>query len=245
MGWVTKLVFWIIPLIVLIILTIAFFGDKSLFTELKLATKDIQEGLPDVGLGLDELKGEKIVFNDQQSKAINSMKEKIILMEGKKDCFLNCGGFPQLGEQGASIEMEWTNDSSGSHSSFTFFGGVGGKQILTGLYFDTKLKPCVIGGTDAISQSFYESYIKSQKTSTFPHYLEIPKLRIFSDGDNKIVYSGFTTYLESSLLYTYDGTQLCFFPTRHEWIGEYEAEGIDNDWFTDDIAWQSKVKYCQ
>lgn len=227
MGWLNKLVFWIIPLIVLIILIIAFYGDDSLFAELKSAVQGVVDIAPTVNVGLEEIESEQPSVNEAQEKAILDLKEALEKMSGQEECFLDFGDLPSL--ENAGIEMV----NLGGKTSFNTYGGEGGKQIVTELSFDLDFKPCVIAGDARITENFFNHFINGLEKKE-NHYREVNKIIISNDGDNIISVPNLVSndFESEGWLYTPGNKIVCFFPTNK--VKNYDQDGLANEWFSEE-----------
>lgn len=229
---VQKLITYIIPIIVLILLIIVFFGPEKGFTKLK----EITSKLPDVKIGLPQTTGEKPVLPEAHAEAINNLKKAIDTMaDATKSCFylynpsfMAGNGFPLLREKGTSIIL--TKETGGTR--LTVKGGIDGLQeISSDLLRDSQdvpldVSPCVISGVSSTStifkerntipQDFYNTWIEPTDYEA-DHYLPVQTIEIKTIGDeNKIQYNngGFLDFNDGGFVYTPDDKHICFFPTK-------------------------------
>ncbi len=212
MDFINKLVFWVIPLVVLVILVIAFFGEESMFEGLKLAAKDIQETIP-VGIGAETIKPESPAIHAEHQTAIDQLKSAIEKMKGKDNCFMNYGQLPPLGAGGTSIVFEKGIDTY----RMTILGGESG--VIEIVSYDLgNIKPCVIAGKTPsdldVAEMFYNNFLKEPAETGEMYYKPSDSLTIKYNGKNKVFHdSGSNSLEDGGWLYTPDGKHICFFPT--------------------------------
>ena len=222
MGFVNKLVFWIIPLIFLIIIVVAFFGEESLFDSVKRVVKGITSIVPEVGIGAQTTPGEKPVLPADHKAAINSLRETMEAMKGKENCVAQYKPkLPPLGKPGTSIVFE--KAPVGYHVIIK--GGKEGVQDILDEAFDLNdIHLCVIAG-DLVAQSFYVSALTSDQGK--PTFKEINALSISFDSENRIQYDGGNSELrDNGWLYTPGENNICFFPTMDSSLEDYNNLGL-------------------
>ncbi len=241
MGAATRIVFYIIPLVLLIVVIVILFGQSGAWEDLKdavLGTIAFSEKvLPTVKVGLEEQKAD-VSIPDVHKKEIEKLSAavKSMLGKGKENCFANYGGFSDLGEQGTSLAFELKGDKT----ALTVLGGAGGGQIITPLYPEFPgMKPCVIAGTFGESKNFFDYFISGKENLIHPYYRGVNSITIFystqrfngnriSAADAKIV----NKLEDKGWLFTPDGQNVCFFPTND--VSDFDNGGIDNDYFTEE-----------
>ncbi|MBS3123610.1 hypothetical protein J4437_03155 [Candidatus Woesearchaeota archaeon] len=259
MGWEGKLIFWIIPLVALVILVMIYFGDNSLFEELKMNVGGIldtsKKFLPDVKLGEDELQANKPTIPEEQFQAIEKLKQIILSMktDAQKNTQSNCfgnyldlnylnsqgppldygtgGGLPALG----STIIELKEENGDTYLKIKGIGPGGNWE-----YSNEKLErvtPCVIAGADNVAENFYRSFINTEKAGSISnYYLDVDQITIFQDGTNKITFTKESQSITNEIkdggwLFTPDGNRICFFPTADYWWAEADDEGLEERFF--------------
>lgn len=254
MGAATRIVFYIIPLVLLLVVVVILFGESGAWEDLKDAVSGAQKFLPEVKVGLEEQKAD-VSIPDVHKKEIEKLQATLESMvgEGKENCFANYGKLSDLGEQGTSLTFE----SKDNKTTLTVRGGAGGKQTITGLYHEfSGMKPCVIAGTFGESKNFFDNFIYGKEKLIHPYYRGVSSLTIFysTQGFNGNRISAADAQVVNKLedngwLFTPDGQNVCFFPTND--ASDFDDDGIDNDYFTEEqensipqrIA-EGKLKLC-
>ncbi len=241
MGAATRIIFYLIPLVFLIIVTVIFFGQKGAWEDLKDAVLSAKEIFPEVKVGLEEQKADVSIpalHQEQIGKLLETIKS--MLGPGKENCFANYGGFTDLGEKGTSLTLELKGDKT----ILTVRGGAGGKQIITDLYQEfSAVVPCAIAGPGDVSERFFNYFIKGEEKLLYPYYHPVNSLAIFygarggdgnrisvGDFDSDTVNDEADNLEDNGWLFTPDGQHICFFPTNK--ISNFDDDGIANEWFT-------------
>ena len=241
MGAATRIVFYIIPLVLLIVVVVILFGESGAWEDLKdavLGTIAFSEKvLPTVKVGLEEQKAD-VSIPDVHKKEIEKLSAamKSMLGKGKENCFADYGKLSDLGEKGTSLTFE----SKGDKTVLTVRGGAGGKQIITDLYQEfSGMNPCVIAGTFGESRNFFDYFINDKEKLIHPYYRAVSSVTIFysTQGFNGNRISSADAQLINKLedngwLFTPDGQNVCFFPTND--VSDFDNGGIDNDYFTEE-----------
>ncbi len=241
MGSSTRIVFYIITLVLLFVVVVILFGQSGAWEDLKeavLGTIEFSEKvLPTVKVGLEEQKAD-VSIPDVHQKEIEKLRAAMqgMLGKGKENCFANYGKLPDLGEQGTSLTLELKDDKT----TLTVRGGAGGKQIITGLYQEfSGMKPCVIAGTFGESKNFFDYFINGKEKLIHPYYRAVNSVTIFysTQGFNGNRISAADANVVNKLeddgwLFTPDGQNVCFFPTND--VSDFDDGGIDNDYFTEE-----------
>jgi len=222
MSFMNKLIFWIIPLVVLVILVIAFFGEESMFEGLKLAAKDVQDINP-FGIGAENVTPEKPTIPIEHQEAIVKLKSTIEQMKSSEgNCFMNYqvkdygtgSGLPNLGEKGTSIVFKPGVENE--YLMVVMGGEQGAMQVsrekLSGF------KPCVIAGKThsglLVSDMFHNNFLKDPIVKGGSSHLPVSSVTIQYDGSNKIIYGSKSGDLkDSGWLFTPGGGYICFFPS--------------------------------
>src|SRR3989338_7138089 len=111
MEGMTKIILYIIPLIVMLLLGFFYFGPSGALDKLKDSTEGLKDYVPDVGIGADQLTAKEAGVSAEHQQALSTLKtnlEKITKSTGP--CFAyytKPGGLPNLKEQGISITLSY------------------------------------------------------------------------------------------------------------------------------------------
>src|SRR3989344_1264893 len=165
-----KLVFWMIPIIALIILALVYFGPAGMFLRLT----GISSNLTNIsGLDEDQLPSIQPTIPEKHRIAINRMVDTIrnnMLAETANNCFENyldlgesqnpISGLPLLEEEGTSIVIR----ASPMETRVRVYTGPENQRQLVDSYRISGMQPCVIGGPSsagdgAISNYFYYQFL--------------------------------------------------------------------------------------
>jgi hypothetical protein len=145
---VKKLVYWLIPLIVLILV----FGWQSdAFAGVRAVVEGVIGLAPNVTIGAEELEGgEPTIIEEGGEEAINNLTKTIqkMLDSSEKNCFVNYGGLPEFAEKGTSIQFVY----DGEKTKITVYT-LGGKHVKERKEIP-KMMPCVIAGNNEITENF-------------------------------------------------------------------------------------------
>ncbi len=257
MGVASKIIFYVLPIVFLLVVLVIFFGESGAWEELKATILDLKRFLPEMGMGAEEL-GAEISIPEIHQAQILSLSKTIFTMlgKGKENCFANYGGFSELGkEEGTSILI----NSEGNKTVLTVGGGAGGKQMLTELRTEFPgMKPCVIAGRGRVAEHFFNFFIEEEKQLVYPYFQPVDALTIYYQSKSGKRKGNSIAFLDIGLgdnfedggwLFTPDGEHICFFPTN--WVFNYGESGIANEWFTDgevnsipNLIKQGKLKLC-
>jgi len=245
-----KLVYYLIPLVVLILIGMWAWGPEALWAKTKGAYEGVKGFLPNVSVGAKGLEGGEPTIPGEQREAIDKLRATIkqMLKSNKTNCFASYGGLPELGEEGTSIIFNWREDKN--LTELIVKGGAGGKQEV--FYEEIKgMRPCVIAGKDSVggdvSENFYYTFLEPDpsevKSSTY--YTPVGAINLF-------YYEGRTFFCRNAnvirvpefgedpvndecdnledggWLFTPDGKHICFFPTVY---GDNDKDGTNNDFF--------------
>ena len=223
-----KAIWWVIPIIALIIIAIGLYGPGGLLTKAREAGDDIIKDT-DINIGANEISSGTPTIPEEHSLAVNSMINAIrdeMLKEDRKDCFETYGygdgnGFPLLGEDGTSIIIR----ASPGETRIRVLGGESGQQLVE-YHRIFGMQPCVIAGgrlcpiisSNNIFNSFMfynKFFVDSAFSNECPYYQEVNEIRIYQDDDkNIIVYDGIEAEFEDGgWLVTPGNGLICFFPT--------------------------------
>ncbi|MBI2665004.1 hypothetical protein HYX12_00080 [Candidatus Woesearchaeota archaeon] len=186
-------------------------------------------------------------------QAIERLRSTITKMQtsSKQNCFANYGGtpetgtysgFPNLGEKGTQIIMEY--DFAEDQTKFKVYGGATGQQLVTDLLFSIKgMYPCVIAGSSTIT--FFQKFIEQKDISQDKNYYsQVSNLEIsYEDkgvtcnGGNSIRVNGLegvnsecNNLLDGGWLFTPDNKHICFIPTVD--VNNNDPAGIDDDYIS-------------
>jgi hypothetical protein len=209
----------------------------------------------------DSYRGELVKLPENHQEAVLKLNTTIhqMLSSSNKNCFANYAtvlpendvysGFPLLEEKGTSIIMNYNN----GETDFRIYGGAGGQQLVTTLLFSIEdMRPCVIAGSNEVTENFYSSFLKNGQDqaylNTHPFYhTPVSQIQIKYDvegnpdyigdcihgnairvpGDSKEVNVQCNNLLDGGWLFTPDNKQICFFPTNY--FVDYSSTGLDDD----------------
>ena len=240
MGALTKLIFYLIPVVVLILLIVIFYSPGTgAFERLKNIASGAEKYVPNVSIGAEEMEAQQPSIPENQRQAIVSFKEALerTAASSQVNCFTKFNGFPPLGEEGASLVIIPIPSEKVMSVRVT-----GVKQTITDLNFEVQgIAPCVVGGGTEYTEKFYRNYLYPSLTaedSFEPIYNDVPRIIIQWDGGgllesaaNRIQYdnTGFHDFKGHRWLYKPDAGHICFFPTD----SSTSALGLDDEFFTD------------
>ncbi len=240
---VERIIYYIIPIVLLFVILGIFFGGSGVWESVKSAALKVKDILPEFGVGLESLSSNASLPEEHSSQIVH-LGETInqMLGEGKEYCFANFGGFSELGEKGASLALEQVGDKT----VLTVSSGAGGKQVITELRREfPKMVPCVIAGRSRVAENFFNFFVSGEKQLIYPFYQEVSSLQISYDtgraNGNRITVADFgqeavngesNNFESQGWLFTPDGKHICFFPTNFN--VNYDQDGIANEWFAED-----------
>ncbi|MBI2662268.1 hypothetical protein HYX11_02305 [Candidatus Woesearchaeota archaeon] len=223
MEGVTKIVMYLIPIIMFVLLVMYFFAPSGgVFEKFKDAGGKVKEYLPTIGA--EKLQGEKVDVSGEHRGEILSLKNTIENMKGKGPCFARYKQFSDLGEEGVTISLNY-NGKGGSDFIVTT-----GKQIVSDLSFTiNEVSPCVIAGGKVV-EAFGLHYINDKQWKDKPiitnDYASVNQIIISYSANNfngniirvpelgaDIVNGVSNNLKDAGVLYTPDGKNICFFPT--------------------------------
>ena len=253
---VKKLAMYLIPIVVLVILVMAFYSDGGLFGNLKSGTNDTLSYLPDVSFGAEEVEPTKPTLPSNHQKAVDKLVKTMKEMKdsGNQNCFGNYGGLPELGEQGTLLQFSQDGDD------VVLVAGTEGGIVQAHREVIEDVKLCVIAGTESKMENFHniflndkswdekENLIKTNNDYFNPvsntiqiYYSTKGKngniIRIHELGENEGK-DGINNFQDAGIIYTPDGEHICFFPTVQ---GDLTCDGsndkgLDNDCLGNDLA---------
>ena len=254
---ITKLISYIIPIVVLILFLVFYYNPQGSFEKVKTVVSGI---IGQVSVGAKQTPGEKPVIPAEQQQAIDNLKATIVKMsksdKNKNGCFGNYNpsfslgggeikaqGFPVLGGTSINILQE------GKKMRLTVFGGADGRQeVSSEIVSDGEnpldVTPCVISGRDAAEKSvplsFYQKIIIHEEPVAGNFFLPVEEIVINRNGNNKLSYNkgANINFDDGGFLCTPDGQNICFFPTKN---GNFACDGNDNpDGLDDDCLGEGK-----
>ena len=256
-----KLAIYLIPLIVLVLLGMFYYGPSGAFGRAQNITTGVIDFV-NATVGADELSGGTPTIPENHREAILKLNETIkgMLIDDDLECFANYGGFPDLGEEGTSIIMVYNEQAD--RTDFRILGGEGGQQVITNLLFSIEgMHPCVVAGEKEINaevvkvpEEFYRQFLESPSTGSLYGYynnivnqikifygtegangnkIEVPELGddIVNDQNNNLQDGGWL-FKTSGF---YGRADICFFPTVYgnaDCDGD-DSDGLDNNCLTD------------
>jgi len=253
MEALTKVLLMVIPIAVLIIALWIFLSPGKGFDALKDVVEATEEYVPDISLEGDKLEDSNNQIPPEQVESINSLKEAFqkVLDSTNKNCFLNYGGLVYVGgdvkrtedllaeSRGTSIRLIYENGIT----KVLVFGGTGGQKLIADLTRDFEdMIPCVIAGTEEITDNFDKNFLNGQGSNT-PYFKRVDLINIASefkiDGENKIDFgTGFQDFEGHKWLFSPDNKHICFFPTFDGDIfgncDGNDVRGLDNDCLIDE-----------
>src|SRR3989344_5976372 len=101
-----KLAIYLIPLIVLVLLGMFYYGPAGAFGKAQNITSGVIDSV-NATVGADELSGGTPTIPNNHREAILRLNETIndMLADDKDECFANYNELPDLGEKGTSLIM--------------------------------------------------------------------------------------------------------------------------------------------
>lgn len=236
MAAITRIIYYVIPLLMLVLALWFYYGPEQGFDKLKGVVSRVEEYLPQLSPPKPEVKGDSAVIPADQIGALANLESAIqtMLTVKKNGCFTNFGGFSSLGEYGTSILFRHEERKT----IMFVYGGTDGQKLISQKEFD-KMVPCVIGGSEQVVRNFDKSFLNS-KTVTEPYYNPVQEIAIAYNteglNENRINYgTGFTDFEGQAWLFTPDNKHICFFPTvdGNNVCDGSQKEGLDDDCFID------------
>jgi hypothetical protein len=245
-----KIISYAISMILLIIILMVFFAQSGMWEDLKDIISDAEEVIPDdikAGIGLEGISAEIALPEDKRSEIL-VLVDTIESMIGKEECFLDGVDFSDLGD--VSLELEKVGDNM----TIMIMGGAGGKQIITDFKFEIEgVQPCVIAGIRDTSENFKNYYLFDEE-KTEPLFQPVNKIMIkySTDGFNgnrmfvpelgeDVVNDQTNNMLNGGWLFTPDGKNICFFPTRGVTSPLSPEDGLYDNFFTESITRKNSI----
>ncbi len=211
------------------------FGPSQIFSIVKGSSSNLSQLVPNVSamVGIDEQGSSDVIVPEANIQKFKNLNNAIETMKGKKQCVSNYGGFTNLG--GTSIEI-----------------GLSEKSLVAWLMQDGRksnhsfkiedLKPCVIAGSEEITENFYEKYEnKPFKNDIKGYFASVDRIKIKEDdrtgclADTRFMLPGYSDDIvndecdnleDGGKLFTPDGKYICFFPTNFE--TDADEDGLEN-----------------
>lgn len=238
MGIASKILFFLVPLVFLIVVLALFFGGSgSLFEKAKSAVLSAKDFLPSFSTGLQEQKAEVSIPQEHRAEIMN-MKKTIqgMLGKGKENCFAQYTTFSDLGEKGTSLAFKVENGKT----FLTVYGGSGGKQIITDMSGEVAgMKPCVIAGAGGVSKNFFTHFLQGNTDLFSPYHQPVSSLTIDVNGIAVPELDLKSGLKDNGWIFTPDGELVCFFPTISRLFYRYSDSGIASDWLDENGRSQS------
>lgn len=229
-----KLVYYLIPLIVLVLIVMWQFGPEGLFDDMKDAVKGIVEMTPEIGA--EEIEAAEVQLSEDQLDSINSLEQVITLMLSSENnnCFQRYEQFPSLEENNVLIEFDYADGET------TLIVKKGEEHRLIDEVVEIKeMVPCVIAGESGgedISENFYYTFLdKDLSRVKGPVYFSVDSISMAFDtsgfDENRIDFGdGFVDFEDEGWLFTPDNKHICFFPTVD---GDNDEDGLNDDYLRD------------
>ncbi len=241
MEALTRLITYLVPLIILITIGFIYFGgEKSLFVELK----SVVSKLPTVKFGVETQQAGALVVPEATQKKVDQITRKINLLKGKGPNCISSYANIGLGDLGA-VSLEF-NKFNSTDSNLVVRGGEQGRHEIQRIKLENTL-PCVIAGIQE-TKNFYDYFLAETKLPiTDKYFKEVNALVIFG---GKISFEGKTYDLkDGGWFFTPDGRNMCFFPTNSDWYVPWfmkscsPGEVLDEACFVVDNI-NLKIPYC-
>jgi|SRR3989338_446506 len=210
---------FILPIVAaLLIATMFFWGDQSLFAGAKEATQGLTRFLPDVSLGAKEIRRGEITVPGEIKPNVEKFYQAIMVMKGKGPCFQKYStlGLPDLGE--VTIGFQHTGQE---YKMLVSERGV--TEVSAYPLGDITL--CLVAGKE-VGEHFYNNFLAENKRDFQEPYYKIidsrssgDTLAITSDGGDASLIVGGSTYdlKDGGFLFTPGENKICFFPTNDGW----------------------------
>lgn len=231
---IAKLIIMALGIIAAVIILFGFLGPEGGIT--RVAGKDLVKTLLPIDINKSEADSfGKASIPESHLKSIIKLNKTIqkMLKGEEDDCFINFGGFPDLGIGGTSMVMVY--DPEKDETRFSIYGGAGGKQLVTDLMFSVKgMAPCVISGADFVTENFDDKFLDKDDPVSGDYYSAVAWVKIGRDDggitgytENRINFgNGFKDFEGQEWLFTPDNKHICFFPTKD---GNGDCDGDDGE----------------
>jgi hypothetical protein len=177
-----RVILYIIPVIALIISLMFYYSPDSGFDKLEVAVNSLKEYAPDINLGAEEITSEEAKISIEHQRAIRGLAREIRNMLNPSvpnNCFSNYGGFPDLLSYGTSLRFS----SQGGRTTLFVYGGTDGRKLITDLSEEFEgMVPCVIAGSDSVTQNFFAKFIDKNPV-TSGYFNPVDKVTILYDEE--------------------------------------------------------------
>ncbi len=227
---VSTLVKYLILIAVFVLLVWFFYSKTGVFFKVTDTTEEgLERYIPDITLGADKLKGEKVVLPGKQQKEMEELKKALetALNSEKGNCFVKFGGFSDFGEEGTSLEMNY-NSREDETNIVVLYGKLGEEAVVTEEGFSLKgMRPCVIAGRGVVD-NFDKTFLNREEGALSTYFSSVNRIRIdfnldglnenrISYGYNEANLNNFKDFEGHQWLFTPHSAKgrkdICFFPT--------------------------------
>ncbi len=234
-------IFWIIPIVVLILLAVIYFGPESGFEQLKEVVSDLKTYGPDVSLGQSQV-GAQQILTSQRAEEANSFVDSLrrVSASPHQNCIGKIQDLSDLEEQEGFTRIRLSHHpvENGDNTSVIIESSKG-----TAVYEVARMKPCVIAG--AAAPYFFTGFItKLDSTPLEPYTLPVQTIELYHNtagwngnvirvpelGAN-IVNDEADNFQSAGYVFKGKGNEICFFPTND--VINVDEDGIDDDYITD------------
>ena len=242
-----KIIFYLIPLIVLIIMSLIYWGPEGSYQQLKDVVSGVKEYTPDITVGLDELAAGETTLPSHLLREATALQNTLLAMakSNKTNCFQSFGGFSQeLGEDETTASFLFTYNPAGNSTQVVIHEK---KKVIYNKFDVPGMKPCVIAGLGGVAENFFKACIDGPcKNFKTPYYQDVNSITI-KYGEKRrngniirvndqnwppnAVNDESKNFENDGILFKGPNNQICFFPTN--WIRNFDEDGIDNDFIYD------------
>jgi hypothetical protein len=229
----TKAIYYVLPLIFLIIVGFAIYGPEKMFSGLQDAVDTASDYAPDVSIGMNELSAGKPVVQEGVKKGFDQLIKDIERARDSpvSDCFVSSSYLHSLGKNAKITFTKYKNDTE-----VFIMAGPSGKQEVEKIVIKN-ITPCVIGwkyqdNKLSIAENFFELILKGNAIDFGERYfMDLDSLTIYQaeEGEaNRITYANYDTYVSNDdWIYSPDNKHFCFFPVDNNCAGNLcDAGGI-------------------
>lgn len=262
---VKKLAMYLIPLIVLVISTMGYFGDDGMLGAIGDVGRDIKDAAPNVSAGMEKLKAEHKQMDGEIEVQLASFVAAMqaMLDSDEVDCFGSHLPFKDLGndtyfEDPKSVRVSLTYDPQTGNTTYAVSDT--SQYQFQRQKIETKL--CVVAGGRTSyglpAYNFFRNFIAADnKFNNKRKYKEVTSIKFGFEDDyyngNRIRTEGqgFTpdenpvndesdNYESGGLLYKPTEGMICFFPTKYE--SDYSDDGIEGDFIENENYVDSELR---
>ena len=227
-------IYWIIALVALIIIAGSLFSGKGGFNAIKETVENIKNSplVPEITIGAETIPDQQLVLSTAAQQQVDSLRNAITAMSGKKDCFMKYDVITALEEK----QKIWFIPSTTNPAEFIVtVKHKDGRDMAR--YTLIQFSPCVIAGGN-VASNFYDNffnaaYYERKKVNGVvivqqPYYTPIYQLQL---ENNRILYDDDNGRKDSNVaqgwLYATPESSVCFFPVDSYWFGKAGAKGLD------------------